>query len=50
MHFRPLHGRVVMRRIDAEVTSAGASSLQTPQWKSRSTARSLPGLELATRR
>jgi chaperonin GroES len=42
MHFRPLHDRVLVRRIDAEEKTAGGIIIPTPQRKSRRRARSSP--------
>jgi co-chaperonin GroES (HSP10) len=42
MKFRPLHDRVVIRRIEAEEKPPGASSSPTPLKKSHSKARSSP--------
>ena len=39
MHFRPLHDRVLVRRIDAEEKPPAASSFPTPQRRSRKKAR-----------
>jgi chaperonin GroES len=35
MHFRPLHDRVLVRRIDAEEQTAGGIIIRTPQKRSR---------------
>jgi co-chaperonin GroES (HSP10) len=42
MKFRPLHDRVVVKRIEADEKTAGASSSPTPPRRSRSKARSSP--------
>jgi co-chaperonin GroES (HSP10) len=42
MHCRPLHDRVLVRRIDAEEKPPAASSFPTPQRRSRKKARSSP--------
>ena len=47
MHFRPLHDRVVVRRIDAEEKPPAASSFRTPQRKSRRMANAHSAFDLA---
>jgi len=42
MHFRPLHDRVVVQRIDAEERLRAASSFLIPRKRSRRRARSSP--------
>ena len=42
MKFRPLHDRVVIRRLEGEEKTKGGSSFPTPPRKSRKRAKSLP--------